>query len=217
MKNQQDVLTRRIFLQRATSAAIILPTVALGVSALGGCNRDNALAAVEPSNSPLSWKTQITGDQEPGEPMIISGTIFGLDGKTPLETATLSVYHTDAAGNYSPNSAIGGDNRTTRIRGKMLTGADGRYEFRSIRPASYPNSTISAHVHAYVMAPGIKEYWIDNFVFEGDPFISESEQQRLRDVGKFASIVKLTKGSDGVLRGTRDIRVENCASRCLRS
>ena len=119
----------------------------------------------------MSWKTEIVTDKEPGEPLIITGTIFGLDGKTPLEAATLSIYHTDLTGKYSPNSGSGGDNRTTRLRGKMLTVADGRYEFRTIKPASYPDSTIAAHIHAYVAAPGFTEYWIDNFEFEGDPFL----------------------------------------------
>ncbi len=203
-------IDRRSFLKQASTAAVVVPTFVLGMSTLGGCSHEPVHAE---NVGPLSWITQITNESEPGEPMVITGTILGLDGKTPLKSATLSVYHTDARGNYSPS--VGGDNRTTRLRGKMLTGADGKYEFRSIRPASYPNSTVTAHVHAYVAADGIREYWIDNYVFEGDPFMSEAERQRLGSAGKFSSLIKLTRGSDGVLRGSRDIRVENCSSRCV--
>lgn len=209
---KQVGIDRRSFLKQASTAAIVVPTFAFGMSALGGCSNDPVLAE---NVGPLSWMSQITDKSEQGEPMIITGTIFGLDGTTPLKAATLSVYHTDAKGNYSPNSAVGGDNRTTRLRGKMLTGVDGKYEFRSIRPASYPNSTVTAHVHAYIAAEGIREYWIDNYVFEGDPFMSDAERQRLAQAGKFSSLIKLTRGSDGILRGSRDIRVENCSTRCL--
>lgn len=207
---KQVGIDRRNFLKQASTAAVVVPTFVFGMSTLGGCRNEPVLAE---NVGPLSWKSQITNQSEPGEPMIITGTILGLDGKTPLKAATLSVYHTDARGNYSPS--VSGDNRTTRLRGKMLTAADGRYEFRSIRPASYPNSTVTAHVHAYVAAEGIREYWIDNYVFEGDPFMSEAERQKLASAGKFSSLIKLTRDADGILRGSRDIRVENCSSQCI--
>ena len=208
MKHER--IDRRNFLKQASTAAIVVPTIVFGMSALGGCSNEKVMAE---NVGPLSWKSQITNGTEPGEPMIISGTIFGLDGKTPLKSATLSVYHTDARGNYSPS--VSGDNKTTRLRGKMTTGGDGRYEFRTIKPASYPNSTVTAHVHAYVVAEGIREYWIDNYVFEGDPFMSEADRQRLSSAGNFSSLIKLTRGSDGISRGSRDIRVENCSTQCV--
>ena len=208
MKHER--IDRRNFLKQASTAAIVVPTFVFGMSALGGCSNEKVMAETV---GPLSWRSQITKGTEPGEPMIITGTIFDLDGKTPLKSATLSVYHTDARGNYSPS--VSGDNKTTRLRGKMTTGGDGRYEFRTIKPASYPNSTVTAHVHAYVVAEGIREYWIDNYVFEGDPFMSEADRQRLSSAGNFSSLIKLTRGSDGILRGSRDIRVENCSTQCV--
>jgi len=214
---EHDGLNRRNFLKQAASAAVILPTFAFGVSALAGCNKEQVLAATDPLGGPLSGKTEIVTDKEPGEPLIMTGTIFGLDGKTPLEAATLSIYHTDATGKYSPSSGSGGDNRTTRLRGKMLTGVDGRYEFKTIKPVSYPDSTIAAHIHAYVAAPGFTEYWIDTYEFEGDPFLREEVVKRAQSQGRFAPILKLTRGSDGVLRGVRDIQLERCASNCLKS
>lgn len=204
-------VSRRSFLQQASAAAFLLPTIA--VPTLLSCKKQNALAADEVKN--LSWKTTLVNDHEPGDPLIVSGTIYGADGKAPMEAALLWVYQTDATGNYSPASG-GSDNRYTRIHGQMKTGADGRYEFRTIKPASYPGRTVPAHIHASLSAPGFPEYWIDNYLFEGDPFITDEARKKLIGEGAFSSILRLTRGSDGVLHGTRDIQLERCTARCVK-
>ena len=206
---EHTALTRRSFLRQASSAAVLLPSFAL----LSGCHKGGVLAADE--NKILTWRTTIVSDKEPGEPLIISGTIYAPDGKTPMEAATLWVYQTDATGRYSTSG--GGEQRYTRIHGQMRTGVDGRYEFRTIKPASYPGRTIPAHIHAYVSAPAFPEYWISDYVFEGDPFITEEVRKKFHPgVGTFASILKLTRDSDGVLRGVRDIQIEQCSNNCVR-
>jgi len=205
-------VSRRSFLQCASAAAVALPAFGLGLSSLVGCHKVGAREASE--NKLVSWKTSIVDDREPGEPLIVSGTIYSTDGKTPMEGATLWVYQTDATGHYS---TTGGNNRYTRIHGEMKTGVDGRYEFRTIKPVAYPGQTIPAHIHAYVSAPDFPEYWIDDYVFEGDPFITEeSRKKSYRGEGKFASILKLQRGNDGILRGTRDIQIERCADNCVK-
>src|SRR6185436_1589884 len=94
---------------------------------LNACPRP---AAADKSGEPTSWNIKIVPDKEPGEPLIVSGTIYSPDGKQPLEGITLYVYQTDATGVYTTS---GGDNRGTRIHGVMQTNAEGRYEFRTIR------------------------------------------------------------------------------------
>jgi protocatechuate 3,4-dioxygenase beta subunit len=139
---------------------------------------------------------------------------FPPEGRTPLEGISLWVYHTDATGHYSKLSDIGGDARNTRLHGLMQTNREGRYEFRTIKPASYPGRTNPAHVHAFVSGPGYPEYWIDDFLFEGDPFITEEMRQKFAGKGSFSSILKLTRGEDGILRGVRDITIERCTKNC---
>jgi protocatechuate 3,4-dioxygenase beta subunit len=135
------------------------------------------------------------------------------DAHTPLEGVNLWVYHTDATGHYSKLSESGGDNRNTRLHGLMQTNQDGKYEFRTIKPAPYPGHAIPAHVHAFVSSPDFPEYWIDEFLFEGDPFIKEEVRMKAGK-GRLSSILDLTRGSDGVLRGVRDITVEHCSRNC---
>jgi len=99
----------------------------------------------------------------------------------------------------------------------MRTNADGAYEFRTIRPSPYPGRNIPAHVHAYVSAPDYPEYWIEDYLFDGDPLITSEVRQKLVGTGTFSSILKLTCSGDGVLRGARDIKIERCSQNCTRS
>jgi len=201
-------IDRRAFLRRASSTALTLPLIGLGVVELTSC----ASATTGSTINPGGWKTTICPANEPGEPLIISGTIYAPDGRTPMPGITLSVYQTDASGVYSTKG--GEDQRNTRLNGKMFSNAEGKYEFRTIKPGSYPGSRNPAHIHAYMSGPGYPEYWIDEFHFTDDPFISDDDKQKAAAKGSFSPILKLTRDKDGILRGVRDITVERCSRNC---
>lgn len=218
MTEHQQNLNRRNFLQYVSKAAIILPLAGLGAMELSSCASGGSLFARQSlangSNSKAPWKISLVSDQEPGEPLIISGTIYAPDGHTALEGINLWVYQTDATGHYSTLRESGGDNRNTRLHGLMQTNHEGQYEFRTIKPAPYPGRRNPAHIHAFVSGLGYPEYWIDEFLFEDDPFITDEMRQKFSGKGTFSSILTLTRGSDGVLRGVRDIKVERCSQNC---
>lgn len=157
------------------------------------------------SGGPTHPPSQITiaTDAEPGERLIISGRIFGGDGRTPMAGARLYLYHTDARGVYSS-----GGPRHPRLRGWLETGPDGRYELKTIRPGHYPGRRVPAHIHATLRAPGYAERWIDDFWFDGDPYLGPAERARASGNASFSPILHLERGPDGVFRGTRDLRLE---------
>ena len=177
-------------------------------ASLIACDRQAAAdKTLETSESSI----KMVPDGEPGEPLIVSGTIYAPDGKQPLAGIKLYVYQTDATGRYSTS---GGSNRNTRIHGSMTTDASGRYEFRTIKPGSYPNSRNPAHIHAYVSGPGYPEYWIDEYLFADDPFVKDEDKRKAAATGTFSAILSLNRGSDGILRAVSDIKIERCTNNC---
>lgn len=154
--------------------------------------------------STLSWKTSLIETSEPGELMIISGTILKKDGKTPAPNVVLYVYQTDNKGLYSKASGQTQGLRHGHIRGWMKTNDLGHYEFKTIRPGAYPNDNIPQHIHPIIKEPGLSLYWIDDFVFEDDPLLTVNEIDKLESRGG-SGIIKLTKNSQGVWLDTRDI------------
>jgi len=150
-------------------------------------------------------KITITTKDEPGERLVVSGVVYGSDGKTPLANASVYVFHTDATGVYTPGP--NNDNRNPRLRGYMRTDAQGRYEYSTIRPASYPNTRVMAHIHYVVNAPGYKER-IFEIVFEGDPFIDDRIRADAANEGSAFSIRPLKRNQQGVWHCAQDVRMQ---------
>ncbi len=169
----------------------------------GSCECCEAWKDGIPDN--LTWETQIAPVSEPGERLEISGTIFKKDGKTPASDIILYVYQTDADGNYSNGPGISAcANRHGHLRGWVKTGTDGRFRFRTVRPASYPGTTIEQHIHAIIKEPGLSEYWIDSFYFDDDPNLPE--KLRKNDKQRAGSgVLTLKKNEGGIWAGERDI------------
>jgi protocatechuate 3,4-dioxygenase beta subunit len=210
---------RRSFLKRASVFA-----VALQAGVLVNCVRpaqtqpvrresnervgghcDGCEAIYDGMPAQLNWETRIASASEPGEPLEVSGVIYQADGKTPASGVILYVYHTDANGIYSPaHGATGGARRNGHLRGWMKTNAKGEYKFVSIKPASYPNSNIPAHIHPIIKEADKNEYYLDSYEFANDPLLTQQERARRKNYGG-SGIVTLTKSNSGVWLARRDI------------
>ena len=106
---------------------------------------------------------------EPGQPLTVSGVVVGPDG-APIPGASLYVYQTDREGYYGVKPAS--DNRNPRLKLFLRSDAKGAWSFQTIKPGSYPNSRIPAHIHFVVTAPG-RTSRVFEIVFEGDPFLTD--------------------------------------------
>lgn len=153
----------------------------------------------------LTWDIPIAGPAEPGERIEISGRVLNADS-TPAADVILYLYHTNSKGVY-PHSDT--DSRSSHAywhgsqRGWLKTNSRGEYRIRTIKPASYPNSTIPAHIHCVVKEPDADTgYYVDDFLFYGDPYLKKSESG---NAAAPSFVVKLMSSPDGVHRGRRDI------------
>ena len=152
----------------------------------------------------LSWRTAIASPSEPGERLEITGVVYRPDGTTPAPDVVLYLYHTGINGYYSPAPDDSSRNRHGHLRGWLKTNERGEYAFTSIRPAPYPRGIDPAHIHMYVKEPARDPYYIDDYYFADDTLVTSGVRERLEGRGG-SGIVKLTRGSDGVWRGMRDI------------
>jgi len=142
---------------------------------------------------------------EPGEPLRIDGVVRDATGR-PVPGVIVYAYHTDAKGIYprGPESWPPMARRHGLLRGWARTDSLGRYRFDTIRPASYPNTSIPQHVHMHVIEPGCCTYWIDDIHFEDDPLLTE-RARRSMSRGRGGAGVATPKRVDGVWVVERDI------------
>ena len=147
----------------------------------------------------LDWRTSIAGPEEPGERLVVRGTVHRPDGTTPAPGVILYLYHTNADGIYEKRGdETGNGRRHGHLRGWLRTDARGRYEIRTIRPGNYPGRDAAAHIHVTVQEPdGTPEYWLPSFKFAGDPHLDT-------DPGA-PNVLELRRGGDGAWHGRRDI------------
>lgn len=121
-----------------------------------------------------------------GEPCLFEGKVLDLHG-TPIEGACVDVWSDNADGFYDVQQP--GIQPKWNNRGRFLTGPDGAYAFRGIKPISYPipddgpvgkmlaqlgrHPYRPAHMHFLVTAPGFQKLVTHTFV--GDDAYLESD------------------------------------------
>jgi protocatechuate 3,4-dioxygenase beta subunit len=162
-------------------------------------------AALE--GEPEGWRTVIASPDEPGEPLILRGVVLAPDGATPVADVVVYAHHANAEGLYANGSnETVWSRRHGRLRAWARTGADGRYEFVTIKPAPYPSRTDPAHIHLHVIEPGRPPYWLDPVVFEGEFGVDDDYLGRQGDRGGSGVVALRREGETWIAE--RDIILE---------
>jgi protocatechuate 3,4-dioxygenase beta subunit len=110
-----------------------------------------------------------------GERIIVSGRVLDEDGR-PVPNTLVEVWQANAAGRYihvndqhpaplDPNFSGAG---------RVLTDAEGRYQFTTVKPGAYPwknhhNAWRPAHIHFSLFGPSFLSRLITQMYFPGDP------------------------------------------------
>jgi len=148
---------------------------------------------------------QLAPDDEPGERLRLTGRVIDADGK-PRSGVVVYAHQTDRHGVY-PRAAADRDagiRQHGRLRAWAASGADGRYTFLTIRPGSYPGSTMPQHIHLYVIERGCALYYIDDVLFRDDPHLTTSAARKADRGRGGGGIVTPVRTADGWL-ARRDI------------
>ncbi|MBD8526507.1 hypothetical protein [Pseudomarimonas arenosa] len=147
----------------------------------------------------IPHSTRIAAPDEPGEPLRIRGRVLNSAG-VPQAGIIVYAYHTDAKGRYPR-----GDSRHGLLRGWARSDAQGEYGFLTIRPASYPNSSIPQHVHLHVIEPGRVTYYIDDILFDDDPLLTERLRSQMPSGRGGDGLTQPQRNDQGIWQVQRDI------------
>jgi protocatechuate 3,4-dioxygenase beta subunit len=124
---------------------------------------------------PVDWSGDADADlvRVSGEAAHAQGVVMHLSGRVldargePLPGAVVEIWQCDALGRYRhPRDRPDGRDPGFQGRGRVPTGPDGGYAFRTIRPVSYPGRT--PHIHVAVIAPG-RASLVTQFYVAGEP------------------------------------------------
>jgi len=137
----------------------------------------------------LTSSARIAAATEPGTPLVLAGRIVGVDG-SPAANAIIFAYHTDRNGIYDAREK---GPHSWRLKGWARSDAQGRFTFQTIRPGSYPNERIPAHVHFSAFTSSGERYHLGEVRFADDPLLSASDRAESEREGEFGDVRPVTK------------------------
>jgi hydroxyquinol 1,2-dioxygenase len=136
------------------------------INAADGATESTVLGPFYVPGAPTRAMGEQIGRPEDGIPTLVRGRVTDAAGR-PLDGATLDVWQSNSDGLYDTQDP---QQPPFNLRGVFVTGPDGGYHFRTVRPASYPvpvdgpvgdllrgagrHNWRAAHIHLIVSAPG---------------------------------------------------------------
>ena len=117
------------------------------------------------------------GESPIGQRIIVHGRVLDENGRGVPNTL-LEFWQANAGGRYrhAKETYLAPLDPNFGGCGRCLTGEDGSYRFRTIKPGAYPwpngpNDWRPAHIHFSVFGSGFAQRLITQMYFEGDPMI----------------------------------------------
>jgi len=116
--------------------------------------------------------TLIKGHKEraKGQVVHVMGRVLNANGE-PVKGARLEIWQANANGRYTHPSDDNPAPLDPNFEGyaKLLTDADGRYRFRTIKPAAYPAGEFMRPAHIHFDVAGKINRLVTQMYFPGDP------------------------------------------------
>lgn len=130
-----------------------------------------------------------------GQACWLEGQVSDANG-TPLAGAVVEIWQCDADGHYRHPGDGNRADPAFQAFGRVVAGADGRYRFRTLRPAPYSGRT--PHIHAKVKL-GQRTLLTTQVYVEGDPGNARDFLWRsLREADRAAITVPFLPVADGL-------------------
>ena len=179
-------LARRRFLQRSAAAIGGVSMVLPSVLAAKECKvtEQDILGPMYNYGAP-TFQVKLASDDEPGQKLMLRGSVLSADCKTPLPGTIVEIWQADDKGNYDKKKP--GDFLEPpppfHLRGMLLTDANGRYEIDTIIPGAYPippgvpglekfgGLTRARHIHIKVL-PFLSVALTTQLYFKGDEHLA---------------------------------------------
>ncbi len=161
--------------------------------------------------------TRIDGhaDTATGQVIIVSGRVLDGDG-SPVDNAIIDVWHANSYGRYNHPADRSSAPLDPHFQGwgRLATGTDGRYRFRTIAPGAYAASRDwqrPPHIHFKVRRSGYEDLTTQMY-FSAEP-LNETDRilQALSAADREKVIVGFSEQLDGVAAGRFDLVIRNTA------
>lgn len=176
------MLSRRSFLR---NSALTLGGAALALPALAKeCKLTEPEILGPMYNFGAPYQAKIADDSEPGQKLMLRGTVYSNDCKTALPNTMIEIWQANDAGAYDKKEPGNfSENLKPHLRGILMTDAKGRYEIETIIPGAYPippgipglekfaGLTRARHIHMRVQ-PALHIPVTTQLYFVGDKYLA---------------------------------------------
>ncbi len=169
---RNPLLSRRHFLSGAAALGASAWTVPGAFAELASLTPRMTEGPFYPDRLPLDTDNDLIVVNDALTPSVgeishLSGRILSASGE-PLRNAVIEIWQVDAHGAYLHSGTNNADGRDKNFQGfgRFLTGADGAYYFRTIKPVPYPGRT--PHIH-FLVRQGDRRLVTSQFFIQGQP------------------------------------------------